>query len=160
MPIKRLNEFPAGGGSLTSDDVFIFMDDPSGNGTTKKITLSQLSSAIGGGGGSSEPVVVSVGTVSGVINTNAGAGDIFDLTLGASGLLANPTNGTSGQTLRWRVTHGASGIPVNLGNKFKIPSSATTPLPWSTTSGNMDLLGATYHAGRDKWDVIAFVPGY
>jgi hypothetical protein len=32
-----------------------------------------------------------------------------------------------------------------LGNKFVIP---------------MDILAATYHAGRDKWDVTAFVMGY
>jgi hypothetical protein len=49
--IKRLKDFPEGSGSLTADDVFIFMDNPSGVGVTKKISLSQLSSAIGGGGG-------------------------------------------------------------------------------------------------------------
>jgi hypothetical protein len=46
MSIKRLNEFPDGSGSLTADDVFLFMDDPSGGGVTKKISLSQISSAI------------------------------------------------------------------------------------------------------------------
>jgi hypothetical protein len=49
--IKRLKDFPEGSGSLTADDVFIFMDNPSGVGVTKKISFSQLSSAIGGGGG-------------------------------------------------------------------------------------------------------------
>lgn len=53
MGIKRINQFPDGSGSLSSDDVFLFMDDPSGSGITKKISLSQISSAIGGGGGSS-----------------------------------------------------------------------------------------------------------
>jgi hypothetical protein len=47
--IKRLKDFPEGSGSLTADDVFIFTDNPSGVGITKKITLSQLSNAIGGG---------------------------------------------------------------------------------------------------------------
>ena len=37
MSIKRLNEFPDGSGSLTNDDVFLFMDDPSGSGITKKL---------------------------------------------------------------------------------------------------------------------------
>lgn len=50
MTIKRINEFPEGSGSLSNDDVFLFMDDPSGSGVTKKISLSQISSAIGGGG--------------------------------------------------------------------------------------------------------------
>jgi hypothetical protein len=38
--IKRLKDFPEGSGSLTADDVFIFMDNPSGVGVTKKISLS------------------------------------------------------------------------------------------------------------------------
>jgi len=54
--IKRLKDFPEGSGSLTADDVFIFMDNPSGIGATKKISFSQLSSAIGGGGGISNIV--------------------------------------------------------------------------------------------------------
>jgi hypothetical protein len=41
MPIKKINEFPSGSGSLTNDDVFLFMDDPSGSGITKKISLTQ-----------------------------------------------------------------------------------------------------------------------
>ena len=47
MPIKKINEFPEGNGSLTSDDIFLFMDNPSGGGTTKKIILSQIANAIG-----------------------------------------------------------------------------------------------------------------
>jgi hypothetical protein len=50
MSIKRINEFPEGSGSLSNDDVFLFMDNPSGGGTTKKISLSQIEDAIGGGG--------------------------------------------------------------------------------------------------------------
>ena len=41
MPIKRLDEFPIGSGSLTNDDLFLFMDDPSGIRVTKKISLTQ-----------------------------------------------------------------------------------------------------------------------
>lgn len=262
MPIKRINEFPEGSGSLSNDDVFLFMDDPSGSGITKKISLSDISSAIGGGGnpfdqnlnttdfptfsginlsnnttlaqgtfdnstgggngislncyvgyelnwqgghlistqdggisaatiqcdspiafpgsgvsdltinssgitfpdGSTQksihPTVVQLGSVSGSINTDASLGDIFDLTLAASGTLANPTNGVDGQSLRWRITHNANSLTLNFGNKFKIPSSATSPLPISSTSGTMDLLGATYDSSRDKWDIISFVPGY
>lgn len=50
MPVHRINEFPEGSGSLTGDDLFLFMDDPSGSGITKKISLNQISSAIGSGG--------------------------------------------------------------------------------------------------------------
>lgn len=48
MSIKRINEFPEGSGSLTNDDIFLFMDNPSGSGVTKKISLSQISNIIGG----------------------------------------------------------------------------------------------------------------
>lgn len=44
MSIKRIKDLPDGSGSLTNDDVFLFMDDPSGSGITKKISLSQISS--------------------------------------------------------------------------------------------------------------------
>lgn len=157
--IIRINELPEGSGNLSNDDLFVFMDDPSGSGVTKKISLSQIGAAIGGGG-NSLPSVVQLGSVSGTINTNATLGDIFDLTLAASGVLANPTNGVDGQSLRWRITYGGSGIPLTLGSNFKIPSTASSPLPFSTGSGVMDILGATYDSNRNKWDVIAFVPGY
>lgn len=51
MPIKRISEFPEGSGSLSNDDIFLFMDDPSNGGVTKKIPLSELSSYFGGGEG-------------------------------------------------------------------------------------------------------------
>lgn len=49
--IVRINQLPDGSGNLSNDDIFLFMDDPSGSATTKKISLSQISSAIGSGGG-------------------------------------------------------------------------------------------------------------
>lgn len=210
MTIKRINEFPEGSGSLTSDDIFLFMDDPSSGGVTKKISLSQITVAISGnlgsGGGSSItvansgdnriltstgsstginaesnltfdgsglsvngtaqfnqvfPTVSNVGSVNGTINTNVSLAQIFDITLTGNATLANPTNPVNGVTIRWRIRQDNSGNrSVTLGNKFVIPSTATNPLPFSTGSGVMDILAATYHAGRDKWDVIAFVPGY
>ena len=53
MTIKRIKDFPDGSGLLSNDDIILFMDNPSSTGTTKKISLSQLSSIIGGGGGTS-----------------------------------------------------------------------------------------------------------
>lgn len=95
------------------------------------------------------------------VNTDASAGDIFDLTLTGNVTLANPTNPVDGKTIRWRIRQDATGSrTVTLGNKFVIPSSATSPLPFSTSANKMDVLAATYHAGRDKWDIVAFVPGY
>ena len=40
--IVRLNQLPEGSGNLTSDDIFVFMDDPSGSAVTKKISLSEI----------------------------------------------------------------------------------------------------------------------
>lgn len=151
MGVVRINELPEASG-VTSDDLLIIMDDPSGTAITKKVPFSLI--------GNASQKVIQLGSVSGVINTDANLGGIFDLTLAASGTLANPTNGVDGQTCRWRISYNANNLPLNFGNKFKIPSSASTPLPISTTSGNMDLLGATYDQSRDKWDIIAFVPGY
>jgi len=45
MSIKRINEFPLASG-LTSDDIFLIMDDPSGSATTKKVSLSTLQSGL------------------------------------------------------------------------------------------------------------------
>lgn len=106
------------------------------------------------------PTVVQLGSVSGTINTDATLGDIFDLTLAASGTLANPSGSVDGQTIRWRISHNANSLTLNFGDQFKIPSSASSPLPISSTSGSMDMLGATYDSSRNKWDIIAFVPGY
>ena len=109
---------------------------------------------------SSSTTVVSLSYSSG-ITTNASAGDIFDITASGSLTLNNPTNSVNGKTLRWRISQDNTGNrSITLGNKFKIPSSASDPLPWSTSGNAMDILAATYHAGRDKWDIIAFVPGY
>ena len=46
MGIIRVNQLPDGSGSLSNDDVFIIMDDPSGSGITKKISLSEISNDI------------------------------------------------------------------------------------------------------------------
>ena len=65
MSIKRINEFPEGSGSLSNDDIFLFMDDPSGSGITKKISLSQIGSvlsSLGGGRITLEQVQDNLGT--------------------------------------------------------------------------------------------------
>jgi hypothetical protein len=100
-------------------------------------------------------------TYAATVTTDASAGDIFDLTLTGNVTLADPTNPVDGKTIRWRIKQDGTGSrTVTLGNKFVIPSSATSPLPFSTAANKMDILAATYHAGRDKWDIIAFVMGY
>lgn len=149
MADVKISELPAST-SVTPDDLFVIVDDPSGSPVTKKVSASVLRN----------PHVVAL-TYAATITTDASAGEIFDLTLTGNVTLANPTNPVDGKTIRWRIRQDATGSrTVTLGNKFVIPSSATSPLPWSTAANKVDLLAATYHAGRDKWDVIAFVMGY
>lgn len=107
------------------------------------------------------PTVVSNGSVSGSVGTDVSTGQIFDVTLTGNIILSNPTNAADGVTVRWRITQdGTGGHFVSLDTEFQIPSSASSPLPWSTAANATDILAATYHATRAKWDVVAFVPGY
>jgi hypothetical protein len=149
MADVKISELSASS-AVTPDDLFVMVDDPSGTPVTKKVSASVLRN----------PHVVALAYAA-TLNTDASTGDIFDVTLTGNGTLANPANPVNGKTLRWRIRQDATGgRTVTLGNKFVIPSSATSPLPFSTAANKMDVLAATYHAGRDKWDVVAFVPGY
>lgn len=149
MADVRISQLPAATSS-TPDDLLVLVDDPAGSAVTKKITVASLKN----------PTVVSL-TYAATLNTDASAGDIFDVTLTGNVTLSNPTNPVNGKTLRWRIRQDGTGNrTLTLGNKFVIPSTATSPLPVSTSANAMDILAATYHAGRDKWDIVAFVPGY
>ena len=107
------------------------------------------------------PAIFSLGSGVYSFTTDSKAGEIFDITLTQSGIIENPINPINGKTIRWRVSQDTVGNrSITLGNKFNIPSSASSPLPWSSGVNKMDILAATYHEGRDKWDVVAFVPGY
>lgn len=121
---------------------------------TEKVTLGQIAALAG------VPTVVAL-TYGATLSTDASAGDIFDVTLTGNATLANPTNPVSGKTLRWRIKQDATGSrTVTLGSKFRLPSSASSPLPFSTAANKTDLLAATYNAASDSWDIIAFVMGY
>jgi hypothetical protein len=105
MSIQRINEFPEGSGSLSSDDVFLFMDDPSGNKATKKISLSQLSEAIGviavsGASADTGDITFNGSTIS-TANTNQsiilnpnGSGDVNvnDFVFNSNGTVSLPSN--------------------------------------------------------------------
>jgi hypothetical protein len=149
--MPKINELPAAASAQAN--AVVAADNAAGT-LTEKVTLGQIAALAGG------PTVVAL-TYAATLNTDASAGDIFDVTLTGAATLANPTNPVDGQTVRWRITQdGTGGHAVSLGDKFVIPSSATSPLPFSTAANKLDVLAATYHAGRDKWDVVAFVMGY
>jgi hypothetical protein len=107
-------------------------------------------------------VVTALGTISGTVTPDANARVDYDLTASGNITLANPS-GTpvNGQVILFRVTQGSGGSKtVTLGGSITIPSSASSPLPWSTAEGACDYLAIKYHAGRSEWDVVSFVPGY
>jgi hypothetical protein len=58
MSIKRIKDFPEGSGSLTSDDVFVFMDNPSNGGVTKKVSLNTIANAVNGPTVPSAPTMI------------------------------------------------------------------------------------------------------
>jgi hypothetical protein len=107
------------------------------------------------------PTVVSLGNQSANISTDVYLGQVFNVTLTGDVTLDNPTNSVDGVTVRWRIKQDAvGGRTVTLGSDFVIPSSATSPLAFSTAANSIDILGATYYAADNKWHIIAFVPGY
>jgi hypothetical protein len=90
---------------------------------------------------------------------DAKLGEVFDVTLSGDTVLENPLNPTNGKTIRFRITQdGVGGRMVALGSKFNAPGMAG--VQWSTDPDKMDILTATYHEGRDKWDIVYFIGGY
>jgi hypothetical protein len=114
MGIKRINEFPTGSGSLSGDDIFLFMDSPSVSGVTKKITLSEFSNVIG--------VDRLIKDDKEVILTGNG-----ELTLPASGSITFPNN----------TTQTSAGIPSNTG---LVPNSISITNIVGISQANYDAL--------------------
>lgn len=119
MPVYRINQFPEGSGSLTSDDVFLFMDDPSGSGITKKISLIQLNSAI-------SPTISNSGDNRLLTSTgnsiNAESNLTFDgSVLTVSGIVNNASfKNYKEQTVTTNITAGVLTIDLNQGNIFLV----------------------------------------
>ena len=45
MPILRIDQFPNGSGSVTNDDLLLFLDNPSGSSITKYMKISDMAGA-------------------------------------------------------------------------------------------------------------------
>lgn len=122
MGIVRLNELPEGSGNLTNDDIFVFMDNPGASGITRKISLSELSEAIGTGSGgpSTSLPVIDLGTVSGSNSINGGINNAIQ-TLTLNGTPVTFTKGTG-----WSSTADTSEETV-----LKITVSSPTSITWT-----------------------------
>lgn len=165
MPILRINEFPEGSGSLSTDDVFLFMDDPSGSGVTKKISLSEISNAIGGGGGGGNPFDQNLNTTdfptfSGVnlSNNSSLAQGSFDSGIGGNGGIS--LNCVIGYELNWQASHlrnivtgDSSGTPqvIYIDSAIQFPGSGLNYL-------SIDSSGITFPDGSAQTFVRTNLP--
>lgn len=110
---------------------------------------------------STVPLANNAGHFSTSIPTDASTSDIFRVIADSSVTLSNPTNCPDGKAITWEITQGSGGSKtITLDTKFVIPSSATTPLAFSTTAGKTDILAVKYNASADKFLVVSCVPGY
>lgn len=116
MSIKRIKDFPEGSGTLTNDDIFLFMDDPSNSGVTKKVSLSNINTAINSAG----LPVVSLGTLSGSNAINSGADNVIQL-LTLNGSAVTFTKGTG-----WPTTSS-----TNTDTTLRITVSSPTTITWT-----------------------------
>lgn len=100
------------------------------------------------------------------INTDTATGEIFEVgNLTGNITLANPTNGYNRMKVEWIFKQdGTGGSTITLGNKFRIPSSSDLVSPITgapfTTASKKSRLVAEYDSTDDKWDIVAFIPGY
>jgi len=110
---------------------------------------------------STVPLVSNVGNISTTITTDASTADLFRVIADTSATLQNPTSCPDGKVITWEITQGSGGSKtITLDTKFVIPSSASSPLPFSTAAGLMDILAVKYNSVTDKFLVISMVPGY
>ena len=123
MPIQRINEFPEGSGSLSNDDVFLFMDDPSGSGITKKISLSQISNAIGGGNTGditfNGSTISTANTDQSMTITTNGSGDIY---IGADRNMIFDMNAFSGKGILLQDSQEGGYDDVEIPSTLKVGS--------------------------------------
>jgi len=146
MALKRIKDFPDGSGSLTNDDIFIFMDDPSGTSVTKKISLSQISASIGGGGGGTSNVTISNSGLNRVlVSDGSTSGIVGQANLSFNGSLLNVTGSGNFNTALTVNNTGVSlvGHTHTSSNITDFNSSVSGLLPTIENSGDNRLLTST-----------------
>lgn len=159
---------PAAGDILVIVDVSDTTQSP--QGTTKKITLAALGTAIGGAPlagatftGWQAPAVVAL-TFGSSIAVNAAAGNIFKVTLTAStGTLANPTfsagSQPDGQEIKIRVTQDGTGSrTLAYGTAYDFGAAGAPTL--STAAGKVDEIKFEFNAALSKWCFTGAGLGY
>jgi hypothetical protein len=147
--ITRLNQLPDGSGILSSDDIFLMMDDPSGSAVTKKVSLAALSSIISQD--TITPNVQTINNASGTINTNVSLYNVFNINLSGSGTLAAPSNSSDGQRSLWRVKR-TNGQVLTIHSNFRIINSGVIDNTDHTTT----FIDGVYDSVANRWDSIIY----
>ena len=150
---------PAAGDVLPIVDISDLTQSP--QGTTKKVTVAGLGTAIGGAPlagatftGWLAPSVVAL-TFGSSIAVNAALGNIFRVTLTSSaGTLANPTfsagSQPDGQEIKIRVTQDGTGSrTLAYGTAYDFGAAGAPTL--STAAGKVDVLKFEWNAALSKW---------
>lgn len=98
---------------------------------------------------------------SSTVNTDASSGNLFGFTATSNFTLSNPTNGTDGQKVVWRIKQGGgTSAAITFGTNFGFGVDIGSGVVLSNTSGSMDYLGAIYNSSASKWHVVSLVRGY
>jgi hypothetical protein len=104
------------------------------------------------------PAVVTLSQASGSVAVNAAAGNVFTLTLTASGwTISTPTSPSAGQKIEFQLTQPASGGPSTVTWAGGYAFTALTVPILSTAASVTDRLMFEYRSG--SWEIIAWLPG-
>lgn len=99
-------------------------------------------------------------TYGATVNTAAGEGDVFDLTLTGNAIMAAPTGLTKNKKILYRLTQDATGGRTVTWNAI-FRFSTDVPTPFLSTSGTKtDYVGFIYNAADSKLDCLAVSRGY
>ena len=131
-------------------DEVVFLGGATMNGTTITAWPS----------GSSGAVTVTTLSPALSVTTDLATGDVFNITLTGSTMLMNPINAVNGKAYTWYINQGTGSHTITLGNKFKIPSTATIPLAWSTAASAMDIFAVRADTDKQLFYVVSMVAGY
>jgi hypothetical protein len=92
--------------------------------------------------------------------TDASTGQIFSFTATNNFTLANPSNASDGQVIRWLITQDGMGSRlITLGSDFLLGTDLTSVV-LSTAPGLTDLLTVLYINSVGKYLVTGFVRGF
>lgn len=153
---STITQWPSGGGGAGDPAVNTLVHSNSGNWDGVYTTVQTASASWGGSVLTVTPITDDVS-----ITTDLSTGDVFTITLTGDTLLANPINGVNGKGYIWYLKQDGSGNhAITLGDKFIIPSTATTPLAWSTSANSMDIFAIRADIDNNKFYVVSMVAGY